>query len=93
MSRSNLRTLTILGILTGLLISVGMYLAFSKPHLAESSTSTWVWPLAGGVPIREVQFNTTVENTHYGVKNLDLVRPVPGHLNVVKKPIVERVST
>lgn len=30
MSRSNIRTLTILGILTGLLISVGIYLAFQN---------------------------------------------------------------
>ncbi|GAB4581300.1 MAG: hypothetical protein Fur0022_40470 [Anaerolineales bacterium] len=73
MTRSH--TLTILGILTGLLISVGMYSVLSKPYPAESSTSAWVWPLDSGIPISGTLFGTTVENTNYGVKNLDLVRP------------------
>jgi len=44
-----------------------------KKIVIASSSSDWTWPLDGGIVLSNGLHATTLENTNYDVKNLDLV--------------------
>lgn len=53
----------------------------TESKMINSVQSNWTWPLDSGfITVKEEKYNTTVENTDYGIRNLDLIHPRPGHL-------------
>lgn len=55
-------------------IWVIVFLSFAiGQNVVAQSSSDWTWPLDGGIILTLGQHSTTLENTDYYVKNLDLV--------------------
>jgi len=54
--------------------------AISQNATATSPSSDWTWPLDGAIVLVNGLHSTTLENTDYDVKNLDLVHSRSTHL-------------
>lgn len=67
MRNRGLKILSIIWVALLLLIAVG------QNGVTASPSSDWTWPLDGGIVLSNGLHSTTLENTNYDVKNLDLV--------------------
>lgn len=50
-----------------------LFISFSQRNTYASFISDWTWPIDGGIILSNNLHGTTLENTDYDVKNLDLV--------------------
>ncbi|MBX3058567.1 MAG: M23 family metallopeptidase [Anaerolineae bacterium] len=77
MRYKNLLCLLFVVILASCLITITQSTAAAVPTPVE----VWAWPLDGDfIVLTNSKHGTTLENTDFAVKNLDLVHPLPDHI-------------